>query len=242
MPALAITQPTRDEENKYSNVGFMGVGFSWFCSGTVIAPDVFLTAGHCLAGVNDVSILGITFDNNFFSAPEDHVISPVSYVVHPLYGHDQANLYDLALVFLPAGSTIGITPAKLTTAGLLDDLSAHGDLHGVDFTSVGYGVLADWKHGPPQLWLEGWRNYASAPLMALTPTQIYLNINEDATGGGGACYGDSGGPIFLPVNGEDTLVGFTTKRSDKYCRAMTTYYRLDTPWSREFLSQYVPLH
>jgi len=242
VPVLGITQPTRDEENRYSNVGFVGVSDYAFCSGILIAPTVFLTAGHCIALHNSSDPLYISFDKQIIMEDDSNqLIQAEEIYVHPLFGHDQANLYDLAVVILPEGSTDGLIPATLTPAGLLDDLSMHGNLKGVEFTSVGYGVQMDWEKGPTQWLWDGWRNYASAPLMALTPTQLYLNINEHATGGGGACYGDSGGPIFLPMNGKNILVGFTTLRSDRNCRAMTTYYRIDTPWSREFLSQFVSL-
>ena len=244
VPVFGITQATPDTNNTYSNVAFWtSPDWPGFCSGILIAPTVFLTAGHCLSwniGVN--APIFLTFDKQFTSPEEVNWILAENFYVHPLFGHDQANLYDLAVIILPEGSTEGLTPATLTTAGLLDDLSEHGNLREVEFTSVGYGAQADWEQGPTQWFWDGWRNYASAPLMALTPTQLYLNINEHATGGGGACYGDSGGPIFLPLGGENILVGFTTLRSDMNCRAMTTYYRLDTPWSREFLSQFgVPL-
>ena len=243
VPVSAITHPTPDTENTYSNVGaWLFPDGTFFCSGTLIAPTVMLTAAHCLYGFigTEAPILA-TFSKNFDEINAGNLIQAIDFHVHPLYGHDQANLYDLAVLILPEGSTTGLTPATLTTAGLLDNLSTHGNLHSVEFTSVGYGFSADWKQGPPRFIWDGWRNYASAPLMALTPTQVYLNINEDATGGGGACYGDSGGPLFLPMDGKNILVGFTTKRSDKYCRAMTTYYRIDTPWAREFLSQFMTL-
>lgn len=77
--------------------------------------------------------------------------------------------------------------------------------------------------------------------MALTPTQMYLNINEHATGGGGACFYDSGGPIFLSSGDEQTLVAVVALQGDMNCRAMTTTYRIDTSWSREFLRQFVDL-
>lgn len=248
IPALGITQAIRDESNTYSNAGVFGYqipgeeNIRYGCSGILIDPTHFLTAAHCMAWLVGTGFqIFVSFDpyigNGLASAT---VIEAESFTVHPLFGHDQANLYDLAVITLPDDSTDGLTPAILTTAGLLDEMS-NSELRNVEFLSVGYGLQADWKGGPTLLFWDGWRNYSFAPLMALTPTQIYLNINEDATGGGGACYGDSGGPIFLPRDGQLILVGITTLRSDRNCRAMTTYYRIDTPWSREFLGQFVAL-
>jgi hypothetical protein len=246
-PALAITNPTRDTENRFPNVGiWVFPDGTFFCSGTLIAPTVMLTAAHCLDGfIGTENPIIVTFDNELIEGGEgNHWIVAENFFVHPMFGHDQANFYDLAVIFLPEGSTANLTPATLTPAGLLDELSIHGNLRGAEFTSVGYGFSGfskDPENGLHQYIWDGWRNYASAPLMALTPTQIYLNINWNATGGGGACTGDSGGPILLPIDGKNILVGVTTLRSDQLCKAMTTYYRIDTPWAREFLGQFVPL-
>lgn len=243
-PVSAITQPTPDTENHYANVGFwLFPDGTFYCSGTLISSTVMLTAAHCIAGFigTENPIIVSFYQASVFGGEGANWIVAEDFVVHPLYGHDQANLYDLAVIILSEEDTKGLTPATLATAGLLDELSAKGNLKGVEFTSAGYGTGMDWEKGPPRWVWDGQRNYASAPLKALTPTQIYLNINEHATGGGGACYGDSGGPIFLPADGKEILVGFSSLRSDKNCRAMTTYYRIDTPWSREFLSQFVEL-
>lgn len=248
LPASGITQATPDEDNVYSNVGviklqFNETDFLWFCSGTLIAPTVFLTAGHCMDLLVGTDFpIYVSFDKQIIDEGADaNLIQVTGFQVHPSYGHDQANLYDLAVIFLPKGSTKGIKPAKVTTLGLLDDYAASGRLTSAVFASVGYGNQAFWKKGPTQFYRDGWRNYSFAPLMALTPTQMYLNINEDATEGGGACFFDSGGPVFLTEGAERTLVAVISLRGDMNCRAMTTTYRLDTSWSREFLSQYVNL-
>ena len=59
-----------------------------------------------------------------------------------------------------------------------------------------------------------------------------------ATGDGGPCYGDSGGPNFL---GASDIVAATTITGDAVCRATNVVYRLDTHSARGFLKRYVNL-
>jgi hypothetical protein len=61
-------------------------------------------------------------------------------------------------------------------------------------------------------------------------------MNNDATGAGGVCYGDSGSGHFLP--GTRTIVA-TTTGGDAVCRAENYNYRLDTAGARGFLDDYV---
>ena len=61
-----------------------------------------------------------------------------------------------------------------------------------------------------------------------------------ATGDGGTCFGDSGGPQFLNVDGIRTIVSITIT-GDAVCRATNVAYRLDTSSARTFLSPYVNL-
>ena len=59
-----------------------------------------------------------------------------------------------------------------------------------------------------------------------------------ATGDGGTCYGDSGGPHFM----DDTnMVLSLTVTGDAPCRATDVTYRLDTESARSYLSGFVEL-
>lgn len=62
-PAGAITGGTEDLGNRYSNVGmvvFYQPDGRFRCSGTLIAPRVFLTAAHCT--FEDIGKVAVTFD------------------------------------------------------------------------------------------------------------------------------------------------------------------------------------
>jgi secreted trypsin-like serine protease len=63
LPARAITGGTEDTANTYSNVGmvvFYQPDGRFRCSGTLIAPRVFLTAAHCT--FLDIGKVAVTFD------------------------------------------------------------------------------------------------------------------------------------------------------------------------------------
>jgi hypothetical protein len=63
-----------------------------------------------------------------------------------------------------------------------------------------------------------------------------------ATGNGGTCYGDSGGPHFIHLNGIETdIVALITVTGDAVCKATDKDYRMDTESARTFLSNFVTL-
>jgi hypothetical protein len=154
----------------------------------------------------------------------------------PGFGHDLGDLRDLGVIILPKGSTTGINPATLPNAGLLDQMAANGGLVGQTFVNVGYGVIPSWKGAPPEFTFDGKRNVSTSLFQALTQTWLKLLMNNDATGLGGVCYGDSGSGHFLP--GTSTIVA-TTTGGDAVCRAENYNYRLDTAAARDFLDDYV---
>lgn len=233
--------------SSYGNVGALlfdfdgdGVtGGDLLCTGSLITPTVFLTAAHCIhtPWTSPSSQFYVTFASDVF-AKNLKVIASTSVVADPAYGHDQANLHDLALVFLPEGSTKGITPVHLPRAGALDAMAAKGSLSKALFVNVGYGTDAT-RTGPPGFSFDGKRKMSKSEFMGLQPTWLGLLMNTSATGEGGDCYGDSGGPKFL--DGDVTTIYATVTTGDYACRATTWDWRLDTPDARGFLGQYVKL-
>ncbi|HET6763517.1 MAG TPA: trypsin-like serine protease [Longimicrobiaceae bacterium] len=210
-----------------------------WCTGSLIAPDVFLTAAHCVVTpyTPPGSQFYVSFSPDLFSK-SFKTIKATGFTWDPAYGHDQAKLHDLALVFLPAGSTKGMTPLRLPPAGYLDVLAAQGNLSKTLFVNVGYGISAN-RTGVPAFGFDGKRNMSKSEFMGLQPTWLGLLMNTSATGEGGDCYGDSGGPKF--IDGDPTMVFATVTTGDYNCRATTWDWRLDTAEARGFLGRYVPL-
>jgi len=244
LPASAITYGQPDG-NLHPNVGAMirlrsDGQYRILCSGSLISPKVFLTASHCTTfleqqGISDV---WVTFDSQF--TQKSKLIHGTMHS-NPLYNQAQSDSEDIAVIVLDKEVT-NVAPVQLPTAGLLDQMKANGTLNGTLFTSVGYGIQEP-QTGPGGIThefpMERW--YAVGEFSALNAT--YLRIAQtQATGDGGTCNGDSGGPQFLGAGADETDVQVSiTITGDIECFATNVVYRLDTPQARSFLSQFVTL-
>lgn len=247
-PAFAITYGSPDGD-AHPNVGSIvfripGEGVFQWCTGTLIAPRVFLTASHCTEPMAAYeaeypgSDFVVTFDESIDASGTFYTGTPHT---HPQYGQPaQDDPSDVAVIVLDEAPPIA--PATLPTANQLGALQADRSLLTTRFTAVGYGTLRHSKQG-------GWsgildnvdRNQALQDFWALTPAWLTLAMTP-SNGNGGTCYGDSGGPHFLHVGGVETnIVAAVTVTGDAQCKAMDRTYRVDTPHARAFLGQFVPL-
>ena len=252
----AIAYGFVDTTNAFPNAGAFIVKapsgrISPICSGTLIAPNVFLTASHCTVFFEQDLVprgftAAVSFDNpipfgNVTSA-STNLVTVTDVVSNPGFNQAQSDSGDIAVLLVDPGQTQGIAPAVLPTAGLLDQLSAHNGLKDTVYTAVGYGLQNRVTGGGPPFFQD--RNpvprmFAFSSFNALNGGYLRLSMNP-ATGDGGTCFGDSGGPNFLDVNGTRTLVAITIT-GDAVCRATNVDYRLDIPTARAFLTPFVAL-
>jgi V8-like Glu-specific endopeptidase len=229
-PADAITNGSPDG-NGHPNVGGLVADQAYsdgtwiYCSGTLIAPTVFLTAAHCA----ETERVRVTFDTAYLDG--DNTYSG-TFHGDPLYTQSQSDPHDIAVVVLDK-EVKGIAPATLPTAGSLSNLPSNQL-----FTSVGYGAYEVTNSpGGHQYLYNDVRGVATGTLNTVTKAWLKISMNPSA-GNGGTCYGDSGGPNFL---GTSNLLAATTITGDSVCRSTNVDYRLDTAAARQFLSAYVPL-
>jgi secreted trypsin-like serine protease len=243
LPASAITwgQPDTTE---HPNVGAMVVGFGGseiyqWCSGTLIHPQVFLTAGHCTvdlfqSGVTDVFV---NFDQNAFNRDTLQRVEQV--VTHPnYYWGPTSNPHDVGVLILT--DPADIAPANLPYQGFLNDRLDEGELRQgstrAQFTMVGYGDTILFP--PPEFQFFGQREYSVSEYRALLKSWLRMSQNQ-ATGDGGTCYGDSGGPAFwTEPDGTETLVGVTSW-GDQPCVASAFNYRVDTADTLDFIADVI---
>lgn len=238
-PASAITYGSPDG-NAHPEVGALIADQAYsdgtwaYCSGTLVSPTVFVTAAHC--GDPGQTTARVSFAGKYESGARTY---SGRYVPNPQYSGSQSDPHDIAVVVF-AKPVPDITPARLPGAGLLDGMEAAKTLQRSSFTSVGYGSLAP-VNGPggKTYTYTDTRDQASGSLNSLTKAWLRLSQNP-ATGDGGTCYGDSGGPNFLGGADSHLLVA-TTITGDTACRSTNVDYRLDTPAARAFLGQYVDL-
>jgi hypothetical protein len=228
-PAGAITNGAADGDG-HPNVGGLVAPQAYsdgtwiYCTGTLIAPTVFLTAAHCGEGDR----VRVTFDPAY---QDGDTVYDGTWHADPLYGGKQSDPHDIAVVVLDSDPQI--EPARLPAAGSLSKLPRDQQ-----FTSVGYGAneVTNSRGGHHYLY-DDVRMVATGTLNAVNPAWLRISMNP-ATGDGGTCYGDSGGPNFL---GDSDVVAATTITGDAICRATNVDYRLDTASARDFLDDYVDL-
>src|SRR3954451_11308279 len=229
-PASAITNGAADG-SRHPNVGGLVAptpysdGTWLYCSGTLIAPTVFLTAAHCDEGTAKVRV---TFSSAYRAGD---AVYTGTFHGDPAYSQKQSDPHDIAVVTLD--KAVGLTPARLPRAGSLSGLSG-----AQRFTSVGYGAYRVTNQpGGHQYLYDDVRMVATGTLNSITPAWLRISMNP-ATGNGGTCYGDSGGPNFLGTTG---IGAATTITGDAVCRSTNTTYRMDTASARNFLRQFVVL-
>ena len=231
--ASAITYGQPDG-NRHPNVGALVGTFDGqtypYCSGTLISPTVFLTAAHCDIGTSRVYV---TFDSKYTSKSK---LYSGTFHGDPLYNQSQDDPHDIAVVVFDKPIK-GIQPARLPTLGQFDSVPKDQK-----FTAVGYGGQeAVNEPGGPVIGYLDEREYAVSTLNSVNPSWLRLSQNP-ATGNGGTCYGDSGGPNFLGAGSTETnVIAGITITGDSLCKSTNVIYRLDTESARAFLGQYVAL-
>jgi hypothetical protein len=209
----------------------------------LISPTIVLTAAHCVDGIDSVSV---TFDPAPLPLSSSGSISGlIDGTAHPnpeysLDLHSAKAFYDMSqfdIAVIELDQSPGISPAPLPEQNLLRPFRT--GTRNRTFPVVGYGTFRDIE--PPrghELQFDGVRRVTTVPLKKLTDTLLYVQLNSsDNRGGGGGCFGDSGGPVFLGT----TVVGEYTGVQGGLCQTFGSYTRIDTGPARAFLDQYVAL-
>lgn len=249
--ASAITYGFVDSSNAFRNTGAFIVKSPTtgqifpICSGTMITANVFLTASHCTIFYTqdlapDGFVAYVSLDQSIpFGALTSNktTLLPVANVVtNPNYNQSQSDSGDIGALILQR-DVHGVTPAVLPSCGLLDQLSAQNGLKTAMFTNAGYGLQNRVVGGGVPFFQDlnpVPRMFSFSSFNSLNGGYLRLSQNN-STGNGGTCFGDSGGPNFMTLNGQQLIVSITIT-GDSVCRSTNVDYRLDTVSAQGFLA------
>lgn len=209
-----------------------------FCTGTLVSPTVVLTAAHCDLSAAGGTFRGVSFDPRI--TPSSKLLTG-TFIPDPNFNKSQSDPADIAVVVLDKPVKT-IAPARLAAPGVLDQMVSDGTLNQSSrFTAVGYGDYTEVPDSQkPPFPNDGYRRFAVSAFNALSPAYLRLSQNA-ATGNGGTCNGDSGGPDFFGAGASETnVIAAITTTGDTMCHATNVDYRLDIPEAQTFVRQFVP--
>jgi len=205
------------------------------CSGALVAPTVFVTAGHCTDAANaSGQPIFVTFDQKVIASSAvvagTAITSPD---FNPSAYNINSDMHDVGVVLLAEAQSRPVY--ALPRQGLF----APGAVQpGAKITAVGYGVDQIGESGNPgeSYVNDKTRDYGTLKFRAATSWLLADQVFAD-----GACFGDSGGPDFMTFNGQEHLVAINSVVNGYDCNEVAWLYRLDGDATRAFLAQYTSL-
>jgi len=245
LPASAITDGLPDGD-AHPYVGLMVAQDSdgnplWRCSGTLISPTLFLTAGHCTEA--PAAHAEIWFDADVQSGvpgngyPNTGDVGGTTFT-HPQYDPNAFYLHDLGVVVLDTPVVMSAY-GSLPTLNQLDALKSGKVKQDTFFTAVGYGLQKAFPDA------ASWKDQALKVRMVSYPRLIQINTGYTGDGSmilsnnantGGTCFGDSGGPNFL--GDSNVVAGVTSFGKNGTCAGQGGVYRVDRADDLDWLATF----
>jgi Trypsin len=220
------------------------------CTGSLISPTVFLTAGHCVTiddATGELAASARIYFQQDAGADYDPETDTPATSGYPYTGGVTAHTFyafDYQGITVPAtNNDVGLVildqPYQLATYGSLaapGTLEQYGTGPRARVTVSGYGVT--YVNGNPAATIS-YRSRLMANTWIIGTGGVANGINVQLSsapgrGGGGTCFGDSGGPTLL--YGTDTIVAVTSfGMSANVCGGTEFDFRVDTVAVQEWM-------
>jgi secreted trypsin-like serine protease len=198
--AVVLGKATRDPNGTRTAVVRIESSAGELCSGALIAPDLVLTAAHCVTELANYRVVGV--DRHF----RPRQVRAIAAAIHPEFvpgttPRSQPGV-DLAILKLERSLGSDFTP--------LDPQSASSVSTGDTVRLAGFGIIAEGQKRTA-------RTLRETSLVSLGPLQVMNRVLVVADGerlaettGAGACRGDSGGPILAQTRRGYQLLGIVS--------------------------------
>ncbi|MCP3935039.1 MAG: S1 family peptidase [Actinomycetia bacterium] len=241
VPAGAVTRGGELDGDDHSYVGLMvatiGGAPAWRCSGALISPTIYVTAGHCTFGADGAEL--------WFAS--DLEPDPAGDHNYPFTGEVSGTPYaspdyiDAAFWYADVGVVVLDEPVDLDEYAELADVGAVDGLAGgrkrANIDAVGYGlqkIIAN-SQGPGDKMYQDDKTRYQATLMLVNTRGVAgigpinpdrsFTMSGDAKHGG-TCFGDSGGPILISETNQ--IVGVNSFGMNGNCAGIGGAYRVDS--------------
>lgn len=198
-----------------------------FCSGTLVTPDVVVTAAHCLdvgkrkTRTASPDTLGVIVAIDALNDPNPYASAVVEAVIHPGYDSRQL-LNDIGLLRLAAPVPASVaTPVPALPASLgftASDVGATLNFAGFGQTETGGSDVRMEVDG-----VLGGLGCTVAGCYGADDPATQISYEQQTAG---PCFGDSGGPAFIDRGGQWYLGGVTSW-GDNTCTQFGVSTRVD---------------